>query len=67
MTTEGKSPLDHATETADATRSAQFTAIERQTGEDPGAREMALTRRPRAEDPALRAKRFVEVERRGEG
>jgi hypothetical protein len=67
MSSEGKSPLDHVTETADATRSAQFAAIGRQTGEDPGAKEMALTRRPRAEDPAQRARRFVEVERRGEG
>ena len=66
MSSEGKSPLDHVTEIADATRSAQFAAIERQTGEEPGAKEMALTRRPRSEDPALRAKRFVEVERRGE-
>jgi hypothetical protein len=66
MGSEGKAPLDHVTEIADATRAAQFAAIVRGTGDDPGAKEMALTRRPRAEDPSLRAKRFVEVERRGE-
>ncbi len=67
MTTEGKNPLDHVDETSDATRSARFAEIERREGEGPGAKEMALTRKPRDEDAALTARRLLEVERRGEG
>jgi hypothetical protein len=62
MHAEGKSPLDHGREAAGG-RAARFVRIEREAGAVPGAREMALTRRPRSEDPALRAQRFHAVER----
>jgi hypothetical protein len=66
MSFEGKAPLDRIDEDSDK-RAAAFAEIERRNGETVGAKEMAMTKRPRDEDPALRAEKFVGIERRGEG
>ena len=65
MSSEGKAPLDKIAEENEK-RAAAFADIERKNGETVGAKEMAMTRRPRDEDPALRAEKFVGIEKRGE-
>lgn len=62
---EGKAPLDRAQDENES-RASAFADIERRNGDKVGQKEMAMTRRPRDEDPALRAEKFVEIERRGD-
>jgi hypothetical protein len=66
MTWEGKAPLDRAQDDSES-RAAAFADIARRSGDKVGAKEMAMTRRPRDEDPALRAEKFVRIERRADG
>ena len=50
-----------------APRAARYARIERAAGNaGPGRKEMAVTRRPRAEDTALRTERFLDLKRRGD-
>lgn len=65
MSAEGKMPLDNRHEEGGA-RAERFAGIERQSGETIGAKEMALTRKPRDEDAARRAGKFLEIDRRAE-
>jgi hypothetical protein len=66
MSSEGKAPLDRINEDSE-TRAAAFADIERKNGDKVGAKEMAMTKRPRDEDPAQRTEKFLDIERRGEG
>jgi hypothetical protein len=67
MTTRtGKALLDNAASFDTEARAARYADIARRQGETIGQKEMALTRRPRDEDASLRAKKFIEIERRGE-
>lgn len=66
MDARGKSRLDSRDESSEA-RARRFAEIQRQSGEVPGAKEMALTRRGREEDAERRAKRFLGIERGREG
>ncbi|MEE4350481.1 MAG: hypothetical protein V2J26_09660 [Pacificimonas sp.] len=60
-----KMPLDGPRQDAPQ-RSAQYARIEREALPEKGARAQAMLRRPRDEDPALRSRRFSEIERRGQ-
>jgi hypothetical protein len=60
-----KMPLDGPRQEAPQ-RSAQYARIEREAAPEKGARTQAMLRRSRDEDPALRARHFAEIERRGE-
>jgi hypothetical protein len=66
MSTHGKAPLDNRSETSEDGRSERYAEIERRTGEKIGAKEMALTKKPREEDDSKRAEKFLDIERRGE-
>jgi hypothetical protein len=66
MTTPGKAPLDNRSETSEDGRAERFAEIERRSGDKVGAKEMALTKKPRDEDDSKRAEKFVEIERRSE-
>ena len=64
-TSTGKAPLDNATDLGTTARAERFADIARRKGETIGAKEMALTKRPRDEDTAKRAEKFLDIERRG--
>jgi hypothetical protein len=64
MSRDGKAPLDNRTEPEQ--RSDRYAEIERRSGETIGAKEMAMTRKPRDEDASKRAAKFLDIERRGE-
>lgn len=66
MTTPGKMPLDNRTEGDDETRAERFAEIERRKGDKVGAKEMAMTKKPRDEGDSKRAEKFLDIERRGE-
>lgn len=66
MTTPGKARLDNRGDDGRESRPQRYAEIERRAGEAPGAKEMAMTRRPREEDASQRAERFLDMERRGE-
>jgi hypothetical protein len=66
MPEEGRNPLDHVDEGDAEARARRFAEIERRQGDAPGAKEMAMTKRPRDEDAAKRAGRFLDIERKGE-
>jgi hypothetical protein len=65
MTTRtGKAPLDSAAPLGTDATAARFAGIARRQGETISKKEMALTKRQRAEDASLRAAKFLEIERR---
>ena len=67
MTTNtGKAPLDNATDLGTETRAERYAEIARRKGDTVGAKEMAMTRRPRDEDASKRAEKFLDIERRGD-
>lgn len=50
--------------TEDALRTKHFLDLDRASGDQPGAKEMALTKKPRtAEKPEARSKHFLEIEK----
>ncbi len=63
---EGKTPLDRGRSYDDGRRAEAYAAIARRQGETAGAKEMAMTRRPRGEAPASRAGRFMAMARTGD-
>jgi hypothetical protein len=62
---EGKQLLDRGRVPTPG-RTATYAELQRRSGETMSAQELAMTRRPRGEDAALRAVRFTEMQRRGE-
>jgi hypothetical protein len=62
MQASGKSRLDSRDESGEA-RARRYAEIERQAGDPPGAKEMAMIRRAREEDAAGRAGRFLDIAR----
>lgn len=67
MTGTGKAPLDTGRTPETPDRAARFAEIERREGAAPGAKEMAMTRRPRAEDQSTRLARFLDIDHRADG
>jgi hypothetical protein len=65
MASHVKTPLDNRVESADDGRKERFAEIERRSGATIGQKEKALTRNARAEDDSSRAKKFVEIDRKG--
>ena len=63
---EGKAPLDNRVEPPAEASAERYADIERKSGETVGAKEMALTKKPREEDASKRAEKFLDIERRGE-
>lgn len=61
MHREGRAPLDRARDEPITRRATTYADIQRRQGETVGAKEMTMTRRGRAEDPALRARRFMDL------
>lgn len=59
-----KSPIDHVSNLGTQARAERFAEIARHQGETIGRKEMAMTKRPRDEDSAERAERFIDMERR---
>ena len=66
MSSEGKAPLDNRTEPPAENSADRYAEIERRSGDKIGAKEMALTKKPRDEDASKRAEKFIDIERRGE-
>jgi hypothetical protein len=66
LTKTGKARLDNATDLGTETRAERYADIARRQGETIGAKEMAMTRRPRDEDASKRAEKFIDIERRGD-
>lgn len=62
---DGKMPLDRG-RTPTPGRVAEYARIQRESGETPGEKTLAMVRRPREEDDAARAARFAEIERNGQ-
>lgn len=62
----GKAPLDNATDLGNEARAERYADIARRKGETIGAKEMAMTKRPRDEDSSKRAEKFLDIERRGD-
>ena len=60
----GKAPLDQNTTLGNETRAERYAEIERRQGDKVSQKEMAMTRRPRAEDDSKRAEKFLDIERR---
>jgi hypothetical protein len=61
---DGKQPLDRG-RTPTPGRAAAYARIARESGETVGRKQIALTRRARAEDPTQRAARFARMAREG--
>ncbi|MGF1658724.1 MAG: hypothetical protein ACFCUS_04800 [Rubrimonas sp.] len=64
--TEGKAPLDNRAEPPAERSADRYAEIERRSGEKIGAKEMALTKKPREEDASRRAEKFLDIERKAE-